>query len=157
MNRLEDLQTLIRLLNEFELPISPVLEYAIKEKEEELRLKEGLSIVRESTQTIDDQYSLQDTDSIKEEFSRYLYKEKSAGTARNYLRYIDKYVRSFINDIVDAQADSIYSFTTTTDAGLCILKLQLNEKFRADNQKWHNALTASLNSYVHFLERKEKS
>lgn len=36
MSKLEDLHTLIRLLDEFELPISPILEYAIKEKMESL-------------------------------------------------------------------------------------------------------------------------
>ena len=36
MSRLDDLHTLVRLLQEFELPVSPILEYSIKEKEEEL-------------------------------------------------------------------------------------------------------------------------
>jgi len=36
MSKLEDLHTLVRLLAEFELPVSPILEYAIKNKEEEL-------------------------------------------------------------------------------------------------------------------------
>lgn len=36
MSKLDDLHTLVRLLNELELPVSPILEYAIKEKEEEL-------------------------------------------------------------------------------------------------------------------------
>lgn len=36
MNTLEDLYTLKRLLYEFEFPVSPILEYAIKNKEEEL-------------------------------------------------------------------------------------------------------------------------
>jgi len=36
MNKLEDLQTLMRLLKEFEFPVSPILEYAIKEKMEQL-------------------------------------------------------------------------------------------------------------------------
>lgn len=36
MNTLEDLHTLKRLLYEFEFPVSPILEYAIKNKEEEL-------------------------------------------------------------------------------------------------------------------------
>lgn len=36
MSRLDDLHTLVRLLQEFELPVSPILEYSIREKEEEL-------------------------------------------------------------------------------------------------------------------------
>ena len=36
MSKLDDLHTLQRLLKEFEFPVSPILEYAIKEKEEQL-------------------------------------------------------------------------------------------------------------------------
>lgn len=36
MSNLDDLHTLVRLLNKFELPVSPILEYAIKEKIEQL-------------------------------------------------------------------------------------------------------------------------
>lgn len=32
MGTLNDLKTLVRLLEEFELPVSPILQYAIKEK-----------------------------------------------------------------------------------------------------------------------------
>lgn len=40
MSKLDDLHTLQRLLKEFEFPVSPILEYAIKEKEEELCVKD---------------------------------------------------------------------------------------------------------------------
>ena len=36
MNTLNDLHTLVHLLKEFEYPVSPILEYAIQEKEKEL-------------------------------------------------------------------------------------------------------------------------
>lgn len=36
MSKIEDLHTLVRLLKEFEFPVSPILEYAIKEKIGEL-------------------------------------------------------------------------------------------------------------------------
>ena len=36
MSKLDDLHTLQRLLKEFEFPVSPILEYAIKEKMEKL-------------------------------------------------------------------------------------------------------------------------
>lgn len=35
MGKIDDLHTLMRLLKEFDLPVSPILEYAIKEKMEE--------------------------------------------------------------------------------------------------------------------------
>ena len=36
MSKIDDLHTLVRLLKEFEFPVSPILEYAIQEKIEEL-------------------------------------------------------------------------------------------------------------------------
>lgn len=36
MGKIEDLYTLVRLLKEFDLPVSPILEYAIKEKMDSL-------------------------------------------------------------------------------------------------------------------------
>ena len=39
MKTLEDLLTLERLLAEFEFPVSPILQYAIQEKKEELTAK----------------------------------------------------------------------------------------------------------------------
>lgn len=36
MNKIDDLNTLVRLLKEFEFPVSPILEFAIKEKYEAL-------------------------------------------------------------------------------------------------------------------------
>ena len=38
MSKLDDLHTLQRLLKEFEFPVSPILEYAIKEKLEQFSL-----------------------------------------------------------------------------------------------------------------------
>ena len=38
MSKLDDLHTLVRLLKEFEFPVSPILEYAIKEKLEQFSL-----------------------------------------------------------------------------------------------------------------------
>lgn len=47
MNTLDDLKTLKRLLAEFELPVSPILEYAIQNKEEELMSQSAEDIVKE--------------------------------------------------------------------------------------------------------------
>ena len=77
MSKLEDLHTLVRLLKEFEFPVSPILEYAIKEKEEEL-------CADSPTVVIDDSYNIEQSESVvvnepisfislKDEFSYYLY------------------------------------------------------------------------------------
>lgn len=39
MSKLDDLHTLVRLLKEFEFPVSPILEYAIKEREEQYTIE----------------------------------------------------------------------------------------------------------------------
>ena len=92
---------------------------------------------------------------LKDEFSNYLYRLKSKGTASNYLRYIDKPRRAYINKVIDSNADSIYSFQTSAEANTIALKLKTHDSFMADNLKWHNALTAALTSYIKFLEDKE--
>ena len=48
MGNLEDLHTLSRLLAEFELPVSPILQYAIKCKEEELSDAQTNDLVNET-------------------------------------------------------------------------------------------------------------
>ena len=52
MGKVEDLRALSRLLVEFELPVSPILEYAIKCKEEELSGVQTNDIVSEPTPKI---------------------------------------------------------------------------------------------------------
>ena len=42
MNELEELQSIMKLLKKYELPISPILEYAIEEKIDQISLKEDV-------------------------------------------------------------------------------------------------------------------
>lgn len=46
MSKINDLQTVMRLLKEYELPISPILEYTIKEKIEQLSLNNENPVVK---------------------------------------------------------------------------------------------------------------
>ena len=94
--------------------------------------------------------------SVKEEFYQYLYDTKAAQTARNYYSYIDKQIRVYINKLIDSEADSVYSFRTVAEIRACIQKLKANNEFIENNARMHNALTASTNSYLKFLEMKEK-
>ena len=159
MGKLEDLHTLVRLLKEFELPMSPILEYAIREKEESLLSEVGETASDSSLYADERPVSPIEEyvahESIKDSFRNYLYSEKSAKTALNYLRYIDKPIRKYIAAIVDNTADSIYSYQTVEDVNKCILKLKSDNGFTSDNLRWHNALTAALTSYVRFLKMKE--
>lgn len=159
MSKLDDLHTLQRLLKEFEFPVSPILEYAIKEKEEELCTDNiggaDDNVQKDEYENRKDIASSISFSTLKDEFSNYLYRLKSTGTAKNYLRYIDKPIRAYVNKVVDSNADSIYSFQTPAEAKTVVLKLKADDSFMADNLKWHNALTAALTSYIKFLEYKE--
>lgn len=159
MSKLDDLHMLVRLLKEFEFPVSPILEYAIKEKEEEL-CADCPTVVK------NDSYNLEQIESdvvnepisfisLKEEFRKYLYKTKSERTARNYLHYIEKPIRAYINKVIDSDADSVYYCMTVSEVRALSLKLKADKSFVTDNLKWHNALTAAINSYLKFLESKE--
>ena len=58
MNELEELQSIMKLLKKYELPISPILEYAIEEKIAQISLKEDFmlspsaAVVQESDKII---------------------------------------------------------------------------------------------------------
>lgn len=155
MSKLDDLQTLVRLLKEFEFPVSPILEYAIKEKEDELYAKNSLIVEEEKKHN---NYDIKEPfyfTSLKDEFSKHLFKTKSEATARIYLHYLEKHVRRFINEVIDPNADSIYSSKTALEVRTILLKLKEDDSFVANNSKVHNSLTAAISSYLKFLENKE--
>ena len=160
MNKLEDLYTLVGLLKNFELPISPILEFAIKEKEEQLLAGNsevtGNELAQAKTPALRCIIEPISYTSVKEEFYQYLYDTKAAQTARNYYSYIDKQIRVYINKLIDSEADSVYSFRTVAEIRACIQKLKANNEFIENNARMHNALTASTTSYLKFLEMKEK-
>lgn len=165
MSKLDDLYTLVRLLKEFEFPVSPILEYAIKSKEEELRIGhdeatsddavcvEPVSI--EVQPVIERTVNTISFASEKDEFYQYLCDTKAAPTARNYYYIIDKYVRDYIHKLINSEADSVYSFRTVAEMRACINKLKANDVFLEENARKHNALTAAVKSYLKFLEKKE--
>ena len=161
MSKLDDLHTLVRLLNEFELPVSPILEYAIKERENALCSKDidDVKIETNDNQEPHKEVVFEPLSSLspKDSFSNYLFSKKSVSTAHYYLRYIDKPIRAYIKKIVDPNADSIYSFKTVAEIRECVMKLKADEAFMADNIRWHNSLTAALASYQKFIESKENA
>lgn len=156
MTKIDDLHTLVRLLQEFDLPISPILEYAIKEKEEKLSAINNTILKEESVEEKSDYTLKMDRSvtyaSLKEKFSEYLLINKSKKTVRNYLYAIDNTIRFHINRVVDTELDSIYSFTNVADVQCCLAKLKADEQFVAANQVSHNIFTAAISSYIKFLE-----
>lgn len=55
MSKIDDLHLLVRLLEEFEFPVSPILEYAIKEKMEQLASNNGDCETEESLKKEDNE------------------------------------------------------------------------------------------------------
>lgn len=61
MNRIEELHYIIELLNKHDLPLSPILEYAIKEREEQYTIEaDGITMVREDEPMFDVYKELED-------------------------------------------------------------------------------------------------
>lgn len=151
MGSLDDLHTLIRLLKKYELPVSPILEYAIKEKEEALCAEKT-----HNDRIIPTEQELKTNnvfvcESIIQNFSTYLYIVRSDKIAREYLWYIDIPIRRLINKYVDPDANTIYSYHTVEDAESCISVLKLKKEFINDDIRYRNGLSTALTYYINFL------
>ena len=155
MNKLDDLHTLKRLLMEFELPVSPILEYAIKEIESKLCVDESFANSDDDTSVVLSEYESVSFVSTKEGFQEYLHNTKAESTTRNYLYFIEKPIRTYITKLIGKKTDSVYSVTSSSSCRACIQKLKADDSFMADNLRWHNALTATLSCYLKFLEAVE--
>ena len=89
---------------------------------------------------------------IKMQFQSYLSRKMSENTANNYVSTLNNAVRQHINDIVDPNADSVFSYTTPEDVELCIAMLKDSPAFRNDNETKHNTMTAALSNYLDFIK-----
>lgn len=93
---------------------------------------------------------------IKEQFRSFLARQKSASTATSYTSTLDNAVREWINKEVDANADSVFSYTTSEDVRLCIEMLNASADYVAVNDRKHHSMSAALNQYLLFIEDWEK-
>ena len=156
MSSKEELELIIELIKKYNLPMSPILEYAIQEQIEKVADPNLVESVREENiiaySPAVDFTVAETTESINEQFLNYLYANKSARTAKSYYNLIDGHIRQFIKELINPNADSIYSFTTVDEVMMCILKLKDNGPFLEMNAKRHHAFTAALKSYLHFVE-----
>lgn len=158
MSKLEDLYTLVRLLKEFEFPVSPILEYTIKEKENELLsdLNKGqIELAERQSSTSTDSERIIAFSTLKDEYSSYVHKIKSESSANENLQILNGPVRRYINQIVDPAADSIYSYKGLADFNFCIQKLKSDSNFAAANLRRRHKYTGALSVYQKFIESKE--
>ena len=77
---------------------------------------------------------------------------KSEGTANSYTSTLDNAVRQWINKEVDANADSVFSYTSAEDVRLCIDMLNASSEYVAENDRKHHSMSAALNQYLLFIE-----
>ena len=158
-NAAEELSMALNVLRKYNMPVSPILEYAIQERISELgdapMPDNQPKAAVESKPDFHIEYSPFDG-SLEEKFEKYLYSKKSPSTARNYVGNLNKPIRHYISKLVTPNADSVYSFATVEAVKGVIAKLKSSEEFMNDNMVRHNALTASLGAYLHFIEEIDK-
>lgn len=92
---------------------------------------------------------------IKIQFQSYLSRHKAEGTVNSYTSTLDNAVRKYLNKLVDSQADSIYSYTTSKDVRLCIDILNASLEYSEENARRHNSMSAALNQYLMFIKEWE--
>lgn len=93
--------------------------------------------------------------SIRGEFRRFMCQNVERQTANNYIYVLDNHVKPFILNEVDASAnDSIFSFETIEEVGMCIDLLKSNTAFMYENAHKHNSMTAAMGQYLKFIKTK---
>ena len=88
---------------------------------------------------------------IKERFEKWLYGRMSASGARTYMSTLNNAVKVEINKYVDANADSVFSFTTLEEMQTCVELLESNDDYVALDIYKHHALNAPIRKWMDFL------
>ena len=90
---------------------------------------------------------------IQDQFLRYLEQKISHSSALGYIRHLNNGVRTFINQLVDDKADSVFSFTTPDEVNLCIQLLEESEDYNRANDEQHHYFSAALKQWKLFVDR----
>ena len=88
---------------------------------------------------------------IKQRFEKWLYERMSASGAKTYLSTLNNAVKVEINKYVDANADSVFSFTTLEEMQTCVELLESNDDYVALDIYKHHALNAPIRKWMDFL------
>ena len=91
-----------------------------------------------------------------EKYTDFVMQKHQERTAKWYTTVLNKQVRSYIAQLVDEHADSIFSFKTADEVQTCIDLLKESKDFMADNKRQKNVMTAALNKYLLFIQNEEK-
>ena len=88
---------------------------------------------------------------LKERFEKWLYEKMSASGAKTYMSSLNNAVKVEINTYVDANADSVFSFTTLEEMQTCMELLESNDDYVALDIYKHHALNAPIRKWMDFL------
>lgn len=88
---------------------------------------------------------------LKERFEKWLYEKMSASGAKTYMSSLNNAVKVEINKYVDANADSVFSFTTLEEMQTCMELLESNDDYVALDVYKHHALNAPIRKWMDFL------
>lgn len=91
---------------------------------------------------------------IKEEFRKYL--SEKLKSASRYMAVLDNRVREYIRRLVDPEADSVFSYTTTEDIEKCIKILEDSDEFNIANERSSGVMHAALLQYLFFISINER-
>ena len=88
---------------------------------------------------------------LKERFEKWLYEKMSASGAKTYMSSLNNAVKVEINKYVDANADSVFSFTTLEEMQTCMELLESNDDYVALDIYKHHALNAPIRKWMDFM------
>ena len=111
--------------------------------------KKGVEKKSAAPYTIDT--PLPENATIKQRFEKWLYERMSASGAKTYLSTLKNAVKVEINKYVDANADSVFSFTTLEEMQTCVELLESNDDYVALDIYKHHALNAPIRKWMDFL------
>jgi len=92
---------------------------------------------------------------IISEFKSFAENSVGINTTRNYIRHLKGNVSKFFAQIIDKNAESIFTINDSLELKDCISTLKANNEFIEANKKGRYYYTASLSKYLEFLESKE--
>lgn len=153
MSKLEDLHTLVRLLKEYEFPVSPILEYAIKEQIELLSSNDKNLIVTPTIEVLE----------RKEEVSIKPIRRSKRGASILRIVRVDgtkieyeKAAKTFCSAIKEIGVEKIFSLKIPMD-GMYLINKGGNPKYPAAQHDVGNGYFVNVHSNTatkkHQLER----
>lgn len=125
MSKLEDLHTLVRLLKEYEFPVSPILEYAINEQIEQLSSNDENPIVKPTIEVLERKDELSVKPIIRSKKGPSVLRiVRPDGTIIEY----EKAAKTFCQAVREVGVEKIYLLKIPMD-GMYLINKVVNPKY----------------------------